>query len=131
MQAVAMDHRCGHRRTASQTVLLRRNGWAGYLVGELRDVSISGARVAVPARAFPLRTLVRLEVTVTTEVAAATEPRPPTGIEELPPVEGPANSLRERIAVLATLGVAVACAGSRPCGSSADGVANLRLHLRN
>jgi hypothetical protein len=67
MQAVAMDHRCGHRREAAQTVLLRRNGWAGYLVGELRDVSISGAKVAVPARAFPLRTLVRLEVTVERE----------------------------------------------------------------
>jgi hypothetical protein len=67
MQAVAMDHRCGHRREATQTVLLRRNGWAGYLVGELRDVSISGAKVAVPARAFPLRTLLRLEVTVAAE----------------------------------------------------------------
>lgn len=67
MQAVAMDHRCGRRNPTAHTVLLRRAGWAGALVGELRDISISGARVAVPARAFPVNSLVRLEVTVETE----------------------------------------------------------------
>jgi hypothetical protein len=53
-----------------------------------------------------------VNVTVTTEVTAATEPRPTTGIEDLPPIGAPTNSLRDRIAVFAGLGVAVVLAGA-------------------
>jgi hypothetical protein len=60
----AMDHRCGTRHASGQTVLLRRPGWAGYIVGQLRDVSISGAFITVPRRIFPLRSVVKAEVTV-------------------------------------------------------------------
>lgn len=65
MRTDGMDHRCGRRQPVAHTVLLRRVGWAGYLVGELVDVSITGARVSVPPRAFPLRSVVKLEMTVT------------------------------------------------------------------
>jgi hypothetical protein len=53
-----------------------------------------------------------VNVTVTTEVTAATEPRPTTGIEELPSVGTPTTSLRDRIAVFAGLGGAVVLAGA-------------------
>jgi hypothetical protein len=60
----AMDHRCGTRHASGQTVLLRRPGWAGYIVGQLRDISMSGAFIKVPRRIFPQRSVVRAEVTV-------------------------------------------------------------------
>jgi hypothetical protein len=60
----SMDHRCGTRHASGQTVLLRRPGWAGYIVGQLRDISMSGAFIKVPRRIFPERSLVRAEVTV-------------------------------------------------------------------
>jgi hypothetical protein len=63
----AMDHRCGRRHAAAHTVLLRRQGWGGHLVGELADISITGARIAAPRQSFPLRSLLRLEMTVTDE----------------------------------------------------------------
>jgi len=56
-----MDHRCGERRTVRTTVLLRRRGWAGWVVGELQDLSISGAFLTVAAGALPLHAQVRLE----------------------------------------------------------------------
>lgn len=60
----AMDHRCGTRHASGQAVLLRRPGWAGYIVGQLRDISMSGAFIAVPRRVFPPRSVVQAEVTV-------------------------------------------------------------------
>jgi hypothetical protein len=53
-----------------------------------------------------------VNVTVTTEVTGDTEPRPPSGIEELPPAGGASDSLRDRIAVLAALGVVVGLVGA-------------------
>lgn len=59
-----MDHRCGERRPATLTVLLRRRAWHGWVVGEVRDVSVSGAFVTVPPGALSLRAQVRLELMV-------------------------------------------------------------------
>jgi hypothetical protein len=56
-----MEHRCGQRGTVNMTILLRRRGWGGWLVGELTDVSISGAFVRVPAGAFSSHALIELE----------------------------------------------------------------------
>lgn len=56
-----MEHRCGRRRAVNLTILLRRRGWGGWLVGELTDVSISGAFVKVPAGAFTSHALIELE----------------------------------------------------------------------
>lgn len=58
-----MEHRCGLRRKLELTVLVRRRGWAGSVVGTLTDISISGAFLAGPPEAFPLHSLVRLEAT--------------------------------------------------------------------
>jgi hypothetical protein len=56
-----MEHRCGERRAVRTTVLLRRRGWAGWIVGELRDISVSGAYLALHAGSLPLHAQVRLE----------------------------------------------------------------------
>lgn len=56
-----MEHRCGPRHAVNMTILLRRRGWGGWLVGELTDVSISGAFVRLPAGALPNLALVELE----------------------------------------------------------------------
>jgi hypothetical protein len=56
-----MDHRCGQRRAVRATVLLRRRGWAGWVVGELADLSVSGAYVELHAGTLPLHAQVRLE----------------------------------------------------------------------
>jgi hypothetical protein len=58
-----MEHRCGLRRRLELTVLVRRRGWAGSVVGRLTDISISGAFVMGPPEAFPLHSLVQLEAT--------------------------------------------------------------------
>ena len=56
-----MEHRCGERHPVRTTVLLRRLRWAGWIVGELRNVSISGAYLTVHAGQLPLHAQVRLE----------------------------------------------------------------------
>ena len=56
-----MEHRCGERRRVGLTVLARRRGWSGWMVAELTNLSISGAFIAAPAGAFPLRSLIQLE----------------------------------------------------------------------
>lgn len=56
-----MEHRCGVRRNLGLTVLVRRRGWAGSVVAELTNLSISGAFIQVPTASFPLYTVVRLE----------------------------------------------------------------------
>ena len=56
-----MDHRCGERRALSTIVLLRRRGWTGWIVGEMRDISISGAWLHVPRHHLPVHAQVRLE----------------------------------------------------------------------
>ena len=56
-----MEHRCGRRNAVNMTLLLRRRGWGGWLVGELTDVSVSGAFVQVPAGAFANHALIELE----------------------------------------------------------------------
>ncbi len=56
-----MEHRCGTRQKVGLTVLVRRRGWAGSVVAELTDLSITGAFLAGPPDAFPLRSLVRIE----------------------------------------------------------------------
>jgi hypothetical protein len=56
-----MDHRCGERRAIGTTVLLRRRGWAGWVVAELADLSISGAYLRLQGPGMPLRAQVRLE----------------------------------------------------------------------
>jgi hypothetical protein len=56
-----MDHRCGERRPVRTTVLLRRRAWAGWVVGELVDLSVSGAFVELHAGNLPLHAQVRIE----------------------------------------------------------------------
>ena len=56
-----MDHRCGERRPVSATVLLRRRGWAGWVVAEFVDLSVSGALLRLKAAALPRHAWVRLE----------------------------------------------------------------------
>jgi hypothetical protein len=56
-----MDHRCGERHPVRATVLLRRRSWAGWIVGELENVSVSGAFLRLHAGSLPLHALVRLE----------------------------------------------------------------------
>lgn len=56
-----MDHRCGQRRPVRATVLLRRRGWAGWVVGEMADLSVSGAFVTLGCGTLPLHAQVRLE----------------------------------------------------------------------
>jgi hypothetical protein len=57
-----VNHRCGERHVAGLTVLLRRPGWRGCFVGKLIDLSISGAFVETRVWAFPLHSVVRVEV---------------------------------------------------------------------
>jgi hypothetical protein len=84
-----------------------------YLPGEAVHLGFA------PARAFagqdPQPKEVRWEsrtVTVTTEVTGdASEARPATGIEELPPAGDAPDSLRDRVAVLTILGVMAVVAG--------------------
>ncbi|HET6575888.1 MAG TPA: hypothetical protein VFG68_19960 [Fimbriiglobus sp.] len=83
-----------------------------YLEGKPLHLGFAPARAFVDKDPQPKEVVWKpVEVTVTTEVTAATEPRPTTGIEELPPADGAADSLRDRIAVLAALGVAVVLVG--------------------
>ena len=56
-----MDHRCGERHPANTTILLRRRGWQGWVVGQLENLSVSGAWLRVPAASLPLHAQVRLE----------------------------------------------------------------------
>lgn len=56
-----MDHRCGERRPVRVTVLLRRRAWSGWVVGELIDLSVSGAFVELRAGRLPVHAQVRLE----------------------------------------------------------------------
>lgn len=56
-----MEHRCGQRNDTNMTILLRRRGWGGWLVGELTNISISGAFLRVPAGAFACHALIELE----------------------------------------------------------------------
>ena len=58
-----MEHRCGMRRNVGLTVLVRRRGWAGSVVAQITDISISGAFIEGPPDAFPLYSLVQLEAT--------------------------------------------------------------------
>jgi hypothetical protein len=58
-----MEHRCGVRRNLGATVLVRRRGWAGSVVAQLTDISISGAFIEAPREAFPLHSLVQIEIT--------------------------------------------------------------------
>lgn len=66
---LVMDHRCGERRRVRLTVLLRRNGWSGCIVGRLMDLSVTGAFIEVPPQAFPLHTVVRLEAALPFDLA--------------------------------------------------------------
>jgi hypothetical protein len=63
-----VNHRCGERHAAGLTILLRRPGWRGCFVGKLINLSISGAFVETRVWAFPLHSVVRLEI--------ASRPRP-------------------------------------------------------
>jgi hypothetical protein len=56
-----MEHRCGIRRNLGLTVLVRRRGWAGSVVAELTNLSISGGFIEASPELFPLYSLVRLE----------------------------------------------------------------------
>jgi len=58
-----MEHRCGVRRNLGLTVLIRRRGWAGSVVAELTNISISGAFIEASPGAFPLHSLVQIETT--------------------------------------------------------------------
>lgn len=58
-----MEHRCGMRRAVDLTVLVRRRGWGGSVVGRVTDLSISGAYLVGPPEAFPLYSLVQIEAT--------------------------------------------------------------------
>lgn len=57
-----MDHRCGERHPARLTVLIRRRGWAGWVVAEIENLSVSGALVLLNDACLPCHALVRLEV---------------------------------------------------------------------
>ncbi len=65
-----MDHRCGERRPVGITVLLRRRGWEGWIVGHLEDLSISGAFIRAPRGSLPLHAQVRLEMSLSGDRAA-------------------------------------------------------------
>lgn len=56
-----MNHRCGQRHPLRATVLVRRRGWSGWIVGQLENLSVSGAFVRVPAGSLPMRVQVRVE----------------------------------------------------------------------
>ena len=56
-----MDHRCGERRPVRTTVLLRRRRWAGWVVGQLENISITGAFLTLHSGTLPLHAQVRLE----------------------------------------------------------------------
>ena len=58
-----MEHRCGLRRNLGLTVLVRRRGWAGSVVAELTNLSISGAFIVARPGSFPLYSLVQIEAT--------------------------------------------------------------------
>ena len=65
-----MEHRCGTRRNLGLTVLIRRRGWAGSVVAELTNISISGAFIEASPGAFPLHSLVQIETTAPGEAGA-------------------------------------------------------------
>jgi len=65
-----MEHRCGVRRNLQLTVLLRRRGWAGSVVAELTNISISGAFIEASTGAFPLHSFVQIETTTPGEASA-------------------------------------------------------------
>lgn len=56
-----MEHRYGERRRIGAAVLVRRPDWAGWMVAELKDLSVSGAFIAAPAGLFPRRSQVQVE----------------------------------------------------------------------
>ncbi|MCC5794869.1 MAG: PilZ domain-containing protein [Chromatiales bacterium] len=58
-----MEHRCGERRPTDLTVLLRRRGWAGWVVGQLTDISITGAFIRIAPCPFPNKAVIELETT--------------------------------------------------------------------
>ncbi len=58
-----MEHRCGVRRNLGLTVLVRRRGWAGSVVAQMTDLSISGAFIEAPPESFPLYSVVQFEAT--------------------------------------------------------------------
>ena len=56
-----MDHRCGERHPIHITALIRRRGWAGWVVAELENLSVSGALMKLNGARLPRHALVRLE----------------------------------------------------------------------
>ncbi|MEO8443530.1 MAG: PilZ domain-containing protein [Gammaproteobacteria bacterium] len=58
-----MEHRCGTRQKVGITVLVRRRGWAGSVVAELTDLSITGAFIAAPPEVFPVHSMLRIKAT--------------------------------------------------------------------
>lgn len=85
-----------------------------YLPGKPLRLGFAPARAFAGTDPQPKEVVWKpVDVTVTTEVTGAgtADARPPTGIEELPPVGDTAGSWRERAAALAVLGVAILLAG--------------------
>jgi hypothetical protein len=83
-----------------------------YLPGKPLHLGFAPARAFVGTDPQPKEVAWKpVDVTVTTEVTSAAEARPPTGIEELPPVRT-AGSLADRVAAFAALGVAAVLVGA-------------------
>lgn len=57
-----MEHRYGGRRALGLPAFARRKGWRGSVVGRLRDISVSGVFLEAAPGAFPLRSVVLVEV---------------------------------------------------------------------
>jgi hypothetical protein len=59
-----MDHRHGERRTVDVTVLIRKRTWKGWVIGRMRNLSVSGAYVELPRDALGVLSQVHLELDV-------------------------------------------------------------------
>jgi len=59
-----MDHRHGERCSVDVTVLIRKRAWRGWVIGRMRNLSVSGAWVELPRDALSVLSQVRLELEV-------------------------------------------------------------------
>ncbi|MCK6370834.1 MAG: PilZ domain-containing protein [Gammaproteobacteria bacterium] len=121
-----MDHRCGERHPAGTTVLVRRRGWAGWVVAELENISVSGALLKLERGELPRHALVRLEASSPGEssgrllhgdavVARASGNRVGLAFDRLaPPGLAPLLAkARHSVAALSAYPVAGACRGAK------------------
>jgi hypothetical protein len=57
-----LEHRYGERRLVDLTVLIRKRTWDGWVIGRIRNLSVSGAYIELPRDSLGVLSRVRLEL---------------------------------------------------------------------